>query len=347
MEKRLNKFISDAGFCSRREADKLIEEERVTVNGKLPAPGTKVTAKDKVRIDDQLLQVREEEPVFLVFNKPANMSANADPGVRDNVVRAINYPASILPIGHLEREAEGLLFLSNNSELVRKMTRADNRYEKEYIVTVDKLLAPDFIQKLSSGGAEEAGEAKKKNHISKEGSARFRIILQPGTNHNIRRMCESLGYRVVHLERVRINNITLAKLATGFWRQLTAQEVEELVQVAIAGKGTLNGQLEKRNTYQKAFSAAGGHSKGRSASAKPDRSGAAGKGRPENTTSKRNNTAKSSSGAAGRKTSASEGFKDSSGRGRKPGGATPGKRTPAGRSGSKSSTPRGNSGKQR
>ena len=111
--KRLNKFISDSGFCSRREADRLIEEERVTVNGKLPAPGVLVTAKDKVRIDDQILRVREELPVFLVFNKPSGMSAKSDPAVRDNVVRAINYPATLEPIGYLDRDSEGVMFLSN------------------------------------------------------------------------------------------------------------------------------------------------------------------------------------------------------------------------------------------
>ena len=229
--KRLNKFISDSGFCSRREADRLIEEERVTVNGKLPEPGMKVSAKDKVRIDDQLLTVREEEPVFLLLNKPSGMSATADMGVRDNVVRAINYPASLQPIGHLDRDAEGVLFLSNDGDLVRKITKADNKYEKEYIVTVDKLISQDFIAKLIGGGESESGEKLQKTFIAKEGSTRFRIILRPNTNHNLKRMCEDLGYKVVHLQRVRIENFTLAKLPNGHWRKLSPAEVETLASI--------------------------------------------------------------------------------------------------------------------
>ncbi|WP_242918337.1 pseudouridine synthase [Pontibacter liquoris] len=250
--KRLNKFISDAGFCSRREADRLIEEERVTVNGKRPEAGTKVTAKDKVRIDDQLLTVREEKPVFLVFNKPSNMSANADPSVRDNVVRAINYPASIQPIGHLEREAEGVLFLCNDNDLVRRMTKSDNLFEKEYIVTVDKLISQDLINNLSTGGAAEAGENKKKNFIAKEGPTRFRIVLPPNTNHNLKRMCETLGYKVVHLQRLRVQQITLAKLATGHWRTLTEAEIESLRQTAATriAKSAEMGRSSRNERYE-------------------------------------------------------------------------------------------------
>ncbi|WP_276496361.1 pseudouridine synthase [Pontibacter litorisediminis] len=233
--KRLNKFISDSGFCSRREADRLIEEERVTVNGKQPEPGMKVTPKDKVRIDDQLLNVREEEAVFLLLNKPSGMSATADMGVRDNVVRAINYPASLQPIGQLDREAEGVLFLSNDGDLVRKLTKADNKYEKEYVVTVDKLISPEFIAKLIGGGETESGEKLQKTFIAKEGSTRFRIILKPNTNHNIKRMCEDLGYKVVHLERVRIETFTLTKLPTGHWRKLSPADVEALASIASRG----------------------------------------------------------------------------------------------------------------
>ncbi|MEJ8755648.1 pseudouridine synthase [Pontibacter sp. H259] len=231
--KRLNKFISDSGFCSRREADRLIEEERVTVNGKLPAPGALVTAKDKVRIDDQILRVREELPVFLVFNKPSGMSAKSDPAVRDNVVRAINYPATLEPIGYLDRDSEGVMFLSNETELVRRMTKADNRFEKEFVVTVDKIITQDFIAKLIGGGENEKGEKLQKTFISKEGSTRFRIVLTPGTNHNIKMLCENLGYRVVHLQRLRIEDFSLAKLPTGHWRALTASEVEGLRTIAM------------------------------------------------------------------------------------------------------------------
>ncbi|HEY4651855.1 MAG TPA: pseudouridine synthase [Pontibacter sp.] len=230
--KRLNKFISDSGFCSRREADRLIEEERVTVNGKLPEPGMLVSAKDKVRIDDQILRVREELPVFLVLNKPAGMSAKSDPAVRNNVVRAINHPATLEPAGYLERDHEGVLLLSNDTELVRKITRFDNRFEKEYIVTVDKLITPEFIASLIGGGENVKGEKLEKTFISKEASTRFRVVLAPGTNHNLKATCESLGYKIVHMLRTRIEDITLSKLPSGHWRTLTGTEVEHLRNIA-------------------------------------------------------------------------------------------------------------------
>ncbi|MCC9138032.1 pseudouridine synthase [Pontibacter silvestris] len=233
--KRINKFISDTGICSRREADKLIEQGRVTVNGKMAEAGTKVTLKDKVRVDDQLLSIREEAPVFLAFNKPAHMSATTDQSVRDNIIRAINYPASLLPVGRLEREAEGLIFLSNDSDLVRKITKADNRYEKEYIITLDKIITPDFLTQISGGSTADPEERKTRTFVVKEGSARFRIVLEPGTNHNIKRMCEDLGYKVIHLQRTRIANITLAKLPTGHWRILSEPEIESLNEV-LSGK---------------------------------------------------------------------------------------------------------------
>jgi 23S rRNA pseudouridine2604 synthase len=226
--KRLNKFISDSGFCSRRDADKLIEQGRVTVNGKLAEAGTKITAKDKVRIDDELLQVRDEAPVFLVFNKPAGIATTTDPNVKNNMIRALNYPASLSPIGYLDREAEGLIFLSNDTELARKMTRADTKFEKEYVVTVDKIIAADFLNKLSEAGAPSRGEARKRSTVTKEGTSRFRIVLEPGQNHHIKRICEDLGYQVVHLQRVRIHTITAAKLRTGYWRILTDPEIEAL-----------------------------------------------------------------------------------------------------------------------
>mgnify|MGYP005751333121 CR=1 FL=1 len=236
--KRLNKYISDTGFCSRRDADELIEQGRVTVNGKLPAdPGMKVTPKDKVRIDDEILHVKQEKPVYLIFNKPANMSATSDQSVRDNVVRAINFPATLEPTAMLEREAEGIIFLSNDGDFTRGVKRADNKYEKEYVVTVDKMITADFLQKISGGGAPIPGEERVNNSVSKESQTRFRIILKPGTDHYLKRMCESLGYKVVHLQRVRFGEFSLAKLPSGHWRVLTQQEVNSLLSVAPSAKG--------------------------------------------------------------------------------------------------------------
>ncbi|WP_170866179.1 S4 domain-containing protein [Pontibacter flavimaris] len=232
--KRLNKFISDSGFCSRREADRLIEEGRVTVNGKQPEAGTKVTPKDKVRVDDQLLSVRDEAPVFLVLHKPSGMSATADMGVRDNVVRAINHPASLQPIGKLDRDDEGVLFLSNDSDLVRKLAKSDNRLEKELIVTVNKPFSSEFIAKLSEACASFEDGNPKKAAVHKESTTRFRIVLEAGMSHGIKKICEALGYQVTFLQRVRVENITLTKLQKGHWRTLSAPEIENLKQIASA-----------------------------------------------------------------------------------------------------------------
>ncbi|WP_299700876.1 S4 domain-containing protein [uncultured Pontibacter sp.] len=237
--KRLNKFISDSGFCSRRDADELIEQGRVTVNGKTPTdPGMKVTPKDKVRIDDEMLRVKQEQPVYLIFNKPANMSATSDMQVRDNVVRAINFPATLEPTAMLEREAEGIIFLSNDGDFVRGVKRADNKFEKEYVVSVDKTITADFLQKISGGGAPVPGEERLNNSVSKETQTRFRITLKPGTDHYLKRMCESLGYKVVHLQRVGFGEFKLAKLPSGHWRVLTPQEVNSLTSLIPGGKGT-------------------------------------------------------------------------------------------------------------
>lgn len=232
--KRLNKFISDSGFCSRREADRLIEEGRVTVNGKEPDAGTKVTPKDKIRVDDQLLNVRDEAPVFMVLNKPSGMSATDDMGVRDNVVRAINHPASLQPIGKLDRDDEGVLFLSNDSDFVRKLSKSDNRLEKELIVTVNKPFSSEFISKLSEACASFVDGHPKKAVVNKESTTRFRIVLEPGMNHGVKKICEALGYKVTFLQRVRVENINLTKLQKGHWRTLNAQEIENLKHIASA-----------------------------------------------------------------------------------------------------------------
>ncbi|ARS35551.1 pseudouridine synthase [Pontibacter actiniarum] len=289
--KRLNKFISDSGFCSRREADRLIEEERVTVNGKLPEAGVKVTPKDKVRIDDQLLSVRDEAPVYLVLNKLSGMSATADMGVRDNVVRAINHPASLQPIGKLDREDEGVLLLSNDSDFVRKLSKADSRLEKELVVTVNKPFSPEFISKLSEACASFEDGHPKKAVVNKESTTRFRITLEPGMNHGIKKVCEAMGYKVTFLQRVRVQHITLTKLQKGHWRTLTAAELDTLKQVAAAkpGKPAAKGRPDAKefsprgaSGREKASFDRGGHQKP-DRSAAPERGGAGkriGKSRP-------------------------------------------------------------------
>lgn len=248
--KRLNKFIGDSGFCSRREADELIEQGRVTVNGKLPADaGIKVGASDKVRIDDEMLRVKQEKPVYLIFNKPANMSATSDMSVRDNVVRAINFPATLEPAGLLEREAEGIIFLSNDTDFVQSVKKADNRFEKEYSVTVDKPITPEFLKKLGGGGDSAIpADDRPHNAVSKEGQTKFRITLKPGTDHYLKRMCEGLGYKITHLQRSRFGDFKLTKLPSGHWRVLTPQEVKSLTDLTSYGKAPKSRPAEARPT---------------------------------------------------------------------------------------------------
>jgi 23S rRNA pseudouridine2604 synthase len=271
--KRLNKFISDAGFCSRREADQLIAHERVTVNGKLPEAGTKVSAQDKVRIDGQILHVREEAPVFLVFNKPAGIATTTDRSVRNNIISALNYPAALQPIGFLDRESEGLLLLSNDTELARKMTKADNQYEKEYVVTVDKMLTPEFLAKISENAPLTPGGTRKKSTITKEDPHRFRIVLEPGTYHNIKRRSEDMGFKVLHLQRVRIANITPAKLSVGMWRTMTDAEVESIKSV-VAGRSRRGSTAYARDEdgfYGEEFPARRNAPKSRTHAGRPER----------------------------------------------------------------------------
>ncbi|MFT2007692.1 pseudouridine synthase [Pontibacter sp. 13R65] len=321
--KRLNKFISDSGMCSRRDADKLLEQGRVTVNGKLPKPGTMVTPKDKVRVDDQLLNVREEEPVFLAFNKPAGIAVTTDTSIRNNIISALNYPATILPIGHMDRDEEGLMFLSNDSELVRKMTRADNRFQKEYVVHVDKPITSEFLAKLSTGGEQPAGpgEEQKKAMVTKEATTRFRIILEPGTNHHIKKICEALGYKVQHLQRVRIDSFKLAKLPGGYWRAMTEAEIAQVTSV-------LSQKQVKPGRAGKGWGAENAYSK--------DRSARTGTSRTKATTGQGRTSASSSTSTAKRA---------DSNRGAR-GASKPGTRsTTRNTGGPKSSTPKTNSAK--
>ncbi len=242
---RLNKFISDTGTCSRREADKLIEQGRVTVNGKIPEVGAKVTAKDKIKIDGRLLDVDAVEPVYIALNKPAGIETTTDLSQRDNIIRFVNYPERIFPIGRLDKDSEGLIFLTNDGDIVNKILRAGNKHEKEYIVTVDKPITPEFISKMGSG-VSILGVNTKKCFVAQEGPNKFRIILTQGMNRQIRRMCEALGYEVQTLQRIRIMNITLAKLPLGQWRNLTDAEVQELQSMVAESTKTEEGSVGKK-----------------------------------------------------------------------------------------------------
>lgn len=223
---RLNKFISEKGVCSRREADKFIEEGRVTVNGQKAEMGTKVFPSDEVKLDGKLLSKKEEQ-VYIALNKPTGITCTTEKKVRGNIVDFIGYPKRIFPIGRLDKESEGLIFLTNDGDIVNKILRAGNNHEKEYIVTVDKTITQEFIERMSSG-VRILDTVTKPCTVRKEGRFVFRIILTQGLNRQIRRMCETLGYNVTKLRRIRIMNVALGTLPEGHWRYLTKIELSKI-----------------------------------------------------------------------------------------------------------------------
>ncbi|MBZ9684921.1 23S rRNA pseudouridine(2604) synthase RluF [Clostridium estertheticum] len=220
---RLNKYISETGFCSRRVADKMIVEGKVKVNGKLPEMGTQVSAADYIEINGNHLK-HNEELVYLAFNKPVGITCTTEHKIVGNIIDFINFPKRIFPIGRLDKPSQGLIFLTNDGDIVNKILRSGNNHEKEYIVTVDKPISPDFIKNMGNGIA-ILNTVTKKCIVKKESKYVFRIILTEGLNRQIRRMCECLGYEVVKLERLRIMNVSIDRLPIGKWRYLTPNEL--------------------------------------------------------------------------------------------------------------------------
>lgn len=226
---RINKFLSETGFCSRREADKLIEQGKVTINGVVPEMGTKITPDDEVRVDGKLVRENRQKRIYLAFNKPAGIECTTNLDVRDNIVDYINYQERIFPIGRLDKASEGLIFMTNDGDIVNKILRARNNHEKEYIVTVNRPITDRFIDRMANGIPilETITRKCKVEQISKYV---FRIVLTQGLNRQIRRMCEHLDYEVTALKRTRIINITL-DVPLGRYRHLTEEEVAELNQL--------------------------------------------------------------------------------------------------------------------
>lgn len=224
---RINKYLSEVGYCSRRAADKLIEENRVTINGKVPEVGTKVLPDDEVRVDGKEVGTKKNEFVYLVFNKPVGVVCTTDRRVeKDNIIDYIGYHKRIFPIGRLDKPSEGLILLTNDGDIVNKILRARNNHEKEYIVKVDRPITKDFIQKMGNG-VPILDTVTKKCVVEQLGRFEFRIILTQGLNRQIRRMCEYLGYEVQKLKRVRIMNIHL-DVPVGKYRELTPIEFQRL-----------------------------------------------------------------------------------------------------------------------
>ena len=225
---RINKYFTTIGFCSRRKADKLIDARYVTVNGKRPEMGQKIDpAKDKVRVNGKLVGQEEEKPVYLVFNKPVGIVCTTDTHVeKDNIIDYINYPSRIFPIGRLDKPSEGLIFLTNDGDIVNKILRARNHHEKEYIVTVDRVISDDFVNRMKSG-IPILDTVTRECEVEKITDYMFKIVLTQGLNRQIRRMCEYLGYEVLTLKRIRIMNVTL-DIPVGEYRDFTDQEFKEL-----------------------------------------------------------------------------------------------------------------------
>lgn len=244
---RLNKYLSEAGYCSRREADRLIDAGRVTINDVVPEMGTKVASGDIVKVDGELIGERKQDFVYLAFNKPVGIVCTTDTRVeKDNIIDFINYPKRIFPIGRLDKPSEGLILLTDDGDIVNKILRASNNHEKEYIVTVDKPISQTFIQRMAGGiYIEELGKRTKKCEVKKIDKHTFSIILTQGLNRQIRRMCEYLNYEVQTLKRIRIMNIEL-DMPVGKYRKLTKEEFKTLSELISDSKKTFDPEQHSR-----------------------------------------------------------------------------------------------------
>lgn len=237
---RINKYLSEVGFCSRRKADALIEAGKVTINGQIPEKGTKITADDEVRVNGRLITEPKEQHVYLAFNKPIGIVCTTDTKrEKDNIIDYIKFPKRIFPIGRLDKPSEGLILLTSDGDIVNKVLRARNNHEKEYIVTVNKPLTKEFLRRMGDG-VPVLDTVSRKCLVEQKDRTTFRIILTQGLNRQIRRMCEYLGYEVVALQRIRIMNIQL-DLPVGKWRHLTDGELAELNKLVATSTKTYEG----------------------------------------------------------------------------------------------------------
>ena len=225
--KRINKYLSEIGYCSRRAADKLIEEQRVTINGVVPEMGTKIAPEDEVRVDGKLVSTPEEAHTYIAFNKPVGIVCTTDQQrEKNNIIDYIKHPKRIFPIGRLDKPSEGLIFLTSDGDIVNKILRASNNHQKEYLVRVRKPITKEFLTKMGNG-VPILGTVTKKCKVEQVNTYEFKITLTQGLNRQIRRMCEYLDYDVTYLKRIRIMNIYL-DMPVGQWRDLTKAELKEL-----------------------------------------------------------------------------------------------------------------------
>ncbi len=234
---RLNKYISESGICSRREADKFIEHGKVYINGVLALVGTKVTPTDTVVVNGNTIKPKSNK-VYIALNKPIGITCTTETHVKGNIINFINYPERIFPIGRLDKPSEGLIFLTNDGNMVNKILRAGNNHEKEYIVSVDKPIDKEFINSMESG-IPILDTITQSCTVKKIGKCTFNIILTQGLNRQIRRMCEYLGYKVTSLKRIRIMNVSLGNLPVGNWRYLTPKEMSTILTLTENSKNTV------------------------------------------------------------------------------------------------------------
>lgn len=298
---RINKYISESGLCSRREADRFVEQGNVWLNGKRAKTGDQVFPGDEVKVNGRLIEPQEaEDRVFIALNKPVGIVSTTDPNEKDNIVDFVQHGVRIFPIGRLDKDSQGLIFLTNDGDMVNKILRASNHHEKEYRVTVDKPITDEFVAGMGAG-VRILGEVTKRCKVIKESTFVFTITLVQGLNRQIRRMCEKFGYEVTRLERIRIMNVTLKGLALGDWRDLTRKEVETILALTEgsrseaspdAGKASTPRAPGKRKTAKgssqpvskggrgdnKGKAAPTGRSKGKAGAAKASKDRAAGKG---------------------------------------------------------------------
>jgi 23S rRNA pseudouridine2604 synthase len=224
---RLNKFISETGLCSRREADQWIEAGRVTCNGQPAVLGTQVGDADEIRVDGRLIGAKKP-PIYLALNKPVGITCTSEAHIDGNIIDLIGHPERIFPIGRLDKDSEGLILLTNDGDIVNEILRAENEHDKEYVVTVDRPIT-DLALSMLAGGVRIMGVVTKPAKVMRIDATRFRIILIQGLNRQIRRMCSALGYRAQRLQRVRIMHVTIGELRPGEWRDLTPDEVSGLM----------------------------------------------------------------------------------------------------------------------
>ncbi len=248
---RLNKYISESGICSRREADKFIENGNVTINERKAKLGDLVFPKDRVKLNGHLIEAKSSEnDVFIAFNKPVGITSTTEANVKGNIIDYVNHSSRIFPVGRLDKDSQGLIFLTNNGDIVNKILRAANNHEKEYLVTVDRPITDEFIVSMSNG-VPILGVTTKKCLVKRETAFIFRIILVQGLNRQIRRMCEYFDYGVIKLERIRIMNISLKGLPLGEWRDISPKEMDVILKLIENSSSETTMSEENKNKVKK------------------------------------------------------------------------------------------------